>query len=100
MRHVLLITALLLAGCGSFAARVLQPWVGAPESELVQKWGYPQSANDIVTINDNTKVYTYRSNNAGLLSPAAECVISFTIEAGYVSSGKYVGDNCPSFRRD
>lgn len=102
MRCLLIAIVALAAGCASYKTKVLQPWLGASEAEVVQKWGYPQSANDVVRIDDSTKVYTYRSARGSFLTPniAVACVVSFTFRDDKVISDKFEGDNCASIARD
>ncbi len=100
-RSVLLSTFLaLFAACAlaNYASKILEPWIGATKEELVAKWGYPQSANDLVRIDDETIVFTYRSFRAGFagLEP---CVVSFTLVDDIVTQWKYEGANCPRYKR-
>jgi hypothetical protein len=69
--------------------------MGASESELVGRWGYPQSATDIVRVDAGTKVYTYRSDRSSWQGPQLiPCAVSFTLRDDRVVAGNYVGDNC------
>ncbi len=46
MRYLLLLAMVgVLAGCASSTA-VLQNWVGAPESELLRRWGKPNRVTE------------------------------------------------------
>lgn len=87
-----------LYSCTSYKETIMQPWVGAPKKELIVKWGYPQSANDLVKIDDSITVYSYRSYREG---PTGRfpCVVSFTIKNETVISYKYEGSNCPRIQR-
>jgi hypothetical protein len=103
--HILrkLLSALLLtiglAGCASYGASTLGPWLGASEEEMTQTWGYPQTANDIVRVDDAKKVYTYRYDTSSYLNGRSYCVVSFTIDRGSVQGWKVNGANCPQYER-
>ncbi len=96
---VAFLSVLLLLGCARYKDSVMAPWVGAPEDELVAAWGYPSAANDIVTINDQTKVYTYRYVTTGPDGSPSSCRVSFTLTAGVVARWEYNGSGCPRNRR-
>ena len=100
MRHFLLF--LLLASSPPVSAGykddVMEPWLGATQDELVSKWGYPQTANDLFKIDDETTIFTYRSFRDGFIGPAP-CLVSFTIKKNVVTGYKYEGQNCPRIRR-
>src|SRR3990172_5674665 len=90
----------------AFKNDVMEPWIGATNEELVEKWGYPQSANDLLKIDDTTTIYTYRSNRSLGSGPhrnfgggPTECVISFTVKNNVVTRYKYEGGNCPKIKR-
>lgn len=56
MRYLLLLAMVgVLAGCASSTA-VLQNWVGAPESELLRRWGKP---NRVTETAEGGKVLEY-----------------------------------------
>lgn len=55
-RVSVLAAALLISACASYQRSVMEPWLGASESELVQMWGYgdthrppPTSSRPILT---------------------------------------------------
>jgi hypothetical protein len=100
--RILLLSALLATfACGAlanYANKIMKPWVGATKQELVAKWGYPQSANDLIRIDEQTVVYTYRSFRAGAVGPEP-CVVSFTLVNDIVTLWKYEGANCPRYKR-
>ena len=73
-------------------------WIGASETELVGKWGYPETQNDVVKISDDIKVYSYRSFRRGI-GGYAGCIISFTIKKGEVIYWKYRGGHCQKVSR-
>lgn len=95
----LLLTLASISGCASYKTAVMDPWMGASETELIQGWGYPQSANDIVKIDSEKKVYTYRYNTGSFMNGPSSCVVSFTLDRGYVQGWKYNGANCPRYVR-
>jgi len=91
---------LFLSSCTTYAENIMQPWVGASKAELIGKWGYPQSANDYVKIDDGIEVYSYRSYRVdGWSGYQTPCVVSFTIENEVVTAYKYEGANCPRYQR-
>jgi hypothetical protein len=93
-----LLAAFATSALASYASKILKPWVGATKQELVAKWGYPQSANDLIRVDDETTVYTYRSFRAGFSGPEP-CVVSFTLVKDVVTLWKYEGANCPRYKR-
>ena len=93
-----LLTAFASGALADYASKILKPWVGATKQELVAKWGYPQSANDLIRVDDETTVYTYRSFRAGFAGPEP-CVVSFTLVNDRVTQWKYEGANCPRYNR-
>ena len=78
----------------SYKKAIMQPWIGATKNELTAKWGYPQSANDLVKIDDDTVVFSYRS-----VIRNTACIVSFTLKNDVVIAWKYRGGNCPRIRR-
>lgn len=92
--------ALASTGCARYETKVMHPWLGASQTELVGKWGYPTSAGDIVNIDGDTTVYTYRSVLGGWAGPPGTCVVSFTMRNQTVIAWKYNGANCPNIRRE
>ena len=78
----------------------MESWRGASKAELIEKWGYPQSANDVVKFDDGVVVYTYRSISSAF-SPVypSQCVVSFTIKNDVVTAYKYRGHDCPRAER-
>lgn len=95
---VALVTTAPLA-LADYASKILKPWIGATKQELVATWGYPQSANDVVRIDDEVTVYTYRSFRTAGPSLPAPCVVSFTLTNERVTFWKYEGANCPRYKR-
>jgi len=93
-----LLMAMPMSLHAAYADKILKPWVGASQEELVAKWGYPQSANDLFNIDEDTVVFTYRSFRNGPGGPAA-CTVSFTMKAKKVIAWKYEGANCPRLQR-
>jgi len=90
-----LLIATLVSACASYDSRVLDPWVGAGKAELVAAWGYPQSANDLVRIDDRVTVYTYRNpGTSAMTGQPSTCAVSFSIEADRVTSARRVGTEC------
>lgn len=99
-RRALAVAILGVAGCASYDQKVMAPWMGASESQLVQAWGYPVSNDDLVVIDQSTKVYTYRYNTSDAWSGAATtCRISFTLRNAIVSRWEYNGASCPRHTR-
>ena len=70
--------------------KVLDQWLGAPETELVNKWGYPETKKDVERISNEAKIYSYRY---------AACIVSFTINEGIVVNWKYRGKGCSKIKR-
>jgi len=90
--------ATLLSACASYKNDVMDPWVGATQEELTNRWGYPQTANDVFKIDDETTIYTYRSFRYGPNGPTP-CLVSFTIKKKIVTGYKYEGGNCPRIKK-
>ena len=85
---------------------IMEPWIGATQDELTAQWGYPQSANDLFKIDEETVIYTYRSERSQGVGPwrhkfggPTQCVVSFTVRNKAVVAYKYEGENCPRFKR-
>jgi hypothetical protein len=96
-RHLLIVglfTAVAVSACGTYKDAIMEPWLGATQNELTQKWGYPQTANDVVKFDDGTTNFTYRSYRGGDF-----CLVSFTLKRGIVAGYKYEGGNCPRIER-
>ena len=79
----------------SYKKAIVQPWIGATKDELTAKWGYPQTSHDLVKIDDDTVVFSYRS-----VIRNAACIVSFTLKNDVVIAWKYRGGNCPRIKRD
>lgn len=96
MKQSIIVVALvlLLSACASYKNDIMEPWLGATLDELTDKWGYPQTANDVFKIDDETTIFTYRSFRDGFNGPSP-CLVSFTIKNKIISRYKYEGDNCP-----
>lgn len=89
----------IVAGCGVKTVKtIISEWSGASQDELVRAWGFPETQNDLVTIDNHTQVFTYRSFNDGFDGPAI-CVISFTLTDKIVTQWKYRGANCTKIER-
>ncbi|HET6807284.1 MAG TPA: hypothetical protein VFH59_17755 [Frateuria sp.] len=91
--------AVASSSCAQYETKVMQPWLGASQAELISKWGYPTSAGDIVNVDSETTVYTYRSVLGGWAGPPGACVVSFTLRSQTVVAWKYNGANCPDILR-
>jgi hypothetical protein len=96
----------LLSACASYRNDIMEPWIGASQEELVMRWGYPQSANDLIKINDTTSVFTYRSYRSLGHGPwrnfgggPSLCAVSFTLKNSVVANYRYEGENCPKIKR-
>jgi hypothetical protein len=101
MKRLPIFTAVLSVASvalANYANDVMKPWVGATKQELIAKWGYPQAVNDLVQIDEDTVVYTYRSFRAGIGGPMP-CVVSFTLQKEVVTQWKYEGEHCPRYKR-
>ncbi len=94
---VLLLTITLNVSAG-YKKDIMEPWMDASQAELVAAWGYPQTAEDLFKVNDNTTIYTYRSNRSSI-GGQIKCTVSFTIRNEIVAGYKYEGGNCPRNRR-
>jgi hypothetical protein len=95
---IFFISIFSISSCAVYEQKIMQPWVGASKKELIEKWGYPQSVNDLIKISERISVYSYRSFREGFNGPAP-CVVSFTIEEESVVAYKYEGSNCPRVER-
>jgi hypothetical protein len=99
MRWILL--PLLIIPLNTYAVKfksVMEEWIGASIEELTSKWGYPAHQNDVVDIDSNTRIFTYRSYGGAFGGPKA-CIVSFTIRDNIVIQYKYRGGHCPKIRR-
>ena len=90
MHRTLLLSLACVVACVTPYRVGMDEWVGARRDEWVSVWGYPQQANDVVAIDDETLVYSYRS---------ATCVVSVTFVGDVIRSWRYNGANCPRGRR-
>jgi hypothetical protein len=101
MKRFLLVLFMVVVAPASAGYKndVMEPWLGATQDELTAKWGYPQTANDVVKIDDDTTVFTYRSFRNGFGGPS-RCVISFTMKKKIVTGYRYDGANCPRHKRN
>ncbi|MDR7135317.1 hypothetical protein J2X06_002526 [Lysobacter niastensis] len=78
----------------------MNPWLGASKNELVSVWGYPTASIDIVQVNDQIKVYTYRYATSDAMTGApTTCRISFTLRSDYVERWDLNGGGCPRNER-
>lgn len=90
----------VLVGCATYQEKILDPWIGASRAELVSAWGYPQHAADVVRIDDNVSVYTYRNGTLlNLNGVTSRCVVSFSIEADKVTTARANGSECRRIAR-
>ena len=102
--HRLILTLTLasfaLYSCATYTTRILEPWLGASKEELIVKWGYPQSASDVVKFENDILIYTYRSFTSGYGAyHPTQCVISFTMKKEIITSYKVIGADCPRIER-
>jgi len=81
-----------------YTKNIMEPWMGASLEELTAKWGFPQSKNDLFKVDENTTIYTYRSNRGGI-GGEIKCTVSFTLRNKIVVGFKYEGGNCPRNKR-
>lgn len=99
-RISVLTAALWVSACAPYQRSVMEPWLGASESELVQAWGYPSSSTDITQATPDTKVYTYRYTNSDPMTGApTPCRLSFTLQQERVSRWDLSGGACPRVER-
>lgn len=100
IRHLFSISLMCtcLPALADYKEDIMEPWIGATQEELTVKWGYPQTANDVVKIDDETTIFTYRSFQRGF-GGRMHCMVSFTIKKKIVSGYKYEGGHCPKFKR-
>ena len=96
--NLTIVAGLMLTSCGTYEPTILAPWEGASKEELVAKWGYPQSANDIVKVEPNVVVYTCRSSSS-YGGNSWSCAVSFTLTDDVVTAFKYVGPDCIRHKR-
>ncbi len=94
---ILLLTTTFSVSAG-YKKDIMEPWMDATQAELVAAWGYPQTDKDHFKVNDNTTIYTYRSNR-GSIGGQIKCTVSFTIRKDVVVGYKYEGGNCPRNKR-
>lgn len=76
-----------ISGCFISAAKVMDSWVGAPEPDLVGKWGAP---NRVYRLENGNRVLTYVES--------VRCERSFTVANGRVASWSSTPD-CPKDMR-
>lgn len=119
MRRLLTLSAIALIGCATTAGyeQMLNSWVGAPEVELVRKWGPP--ANTYETAGSKFIVYrhgrnmfmpgtpgttttqfvgntAYTTTSPGIapMNLSFSCETNFEIREGRVFSWRYNGNDC------
>ena len=101
MRRIPTIMAavLALAAC-NLDDKVLQTWLGAPETRLLSSWGAPSG---IVETEQGTRIFTYRKEHGGNdLLPAggqdarqaAYCETTFTVKDHRIVGFVYSGAGC------
>ena len=96
LSHVVVVALLLSFFTPGFAQ---QTPPATPQKSDQQKDNPPaQKPNDVVKIDDEITVFTYRSFRDGFAGPAA-CVVSFTMKNKTVTTWKYEGGNCPRNKR-
>ena len=83
--------------------KIVETWVGAPETRLVAMWGAPSQSYET---KDGTRVVVYTRSgrddsivpSAGqpdrVVQPTISCETAFTIQNGSVVSFTYGGRNC------
>ena len=91
--------AISLPAFASYKKAIMEPWIGATKDELTAKWGYPQTADDLVKIDKDTVVFSYRSRNFSYPVGYLSCIVSFTLKNDVVIAYKYLGGNCPKIKR-
>jgi len=95
---VMLAVYLVLAGCSTTTA-VLQDWVGAPESELLQRWGKP---NQVTETADGGKMLEYAKEREHPGHPEHQywCRTRFDVSGeGAVVGFHYEGNDCTPIKR-
>ena len=91
IRNLILFVILApLAAHGATFRSIMAEWEGATRSEWVDVWGYPTIANDLVIVDDETLVYSYRSRS---------CRVSVTFEKDILTRWQHQGKKCPKHRR-
>lgn len=85
---ILITTILFLTGCSSLA-KIMDTWVGAPESRLVNSWGPP---DQVYTSPDGERILTWKTIQSNKYKTWV-CKKSFTIgEDGNIKTWRY--ENC------
>jgi hypothetical protein len=112
---LMLAVTLALAGCANTTA-VLQGWVGAPESELLRRWGEPDRVTEtggggklleyaeerFITAPDRLSDLRlrYRSSTLGYVEHRFWCRTRFEISReGAVAGFRFQGNSCAPIKR-
>ena len=107
MRNLLvtLLLVFIVSSCTSKLdhEKVLESWMGAKESALIDKWGTPTSH---YKTDDGKKYLTWKNSSQAMIGGnyryssmpptlvTSNCDITMILEDGIVTSWKYKGNNC------
>ena len=108
MRNLLvtLLLVFIVSSCTSKLdhEKVLQSWMGAKESVLIDQWGTPTSH---YKTDDGKKYLTWKNSSQAMIggnnaysSPilvTSNCDITMILEDGIVTSWKYKGNSCYNY---
>ncbi len=122
MKKIILLLAVLLAGCATSAnyEKLLDSWTGSTESALVATWGPPSSVYEL----DGTRYLTFNKSGSGYIpgvaptyqtkwvgntpyttqvggspgySYATNCNTTFILQGQVIKSWRYEGNACRSY---
>ena len=121
MKKVIFLLTLLLSACVTTAnyKKILDSWVGSPESALISSWGPPNSVYE----SDDTKYLTYSRSDYGYIPGVApryqttyigntaytnsvggysgyvynnNCSTTFTVTNKTITTWRFQGNDCRS----
>ncbi len=119
MKHLLITTVAIVAtACATEAdyKRLVENWIGDPETELVSAWGVPDRIHEaedggrLITYDkrrqvkwispadgdydDATDLYTGNTFGFATNSTNYQCETTFTVEDGTIAAYSYRGNDC------
>jgi hypothetical protein len=119
MKHLLItIVAIVVTACATEAEykRVMENWIGDPETELVSAWGVPDRVHEaedggrLITYDrrrqakwmsstdgvydDATDLYTGNTFGFATHSVNYQCETTFTVENDTITAYSYRGNDC------
>ena len=119
MKHLLItIVAIVVTACATEAEykRVMENWIGDPETELVSAWGVPDRVHEaedggrLITYDrrrqakwmsstdgvydDATDLYTGNTFEFATHSANYQCETTFTVENDTITAYSYRGNDC------